>query len=95
MPAPVVHDGRTMSTAFDTAAIVRALEAAHMDRRQAEAVAAACHEAATAAQPVTPDLLDAALATLETRMTWRLLGFMAALLAVHGGMIVAAVAMIP
>jgi len=83
-----------MAVALDTAAIVRDLEAANMDRRQAEAVAAACHKAATAARPVTPEQLDAALAKLETRLTWRLLGFMAALLAVHGGLIIAAVAIL-
>lgn len=62
-----------------------------MDRRQAEAVAAACHRAATAAQHVTPDQLDAALAKLETRLTWRLIGFMVAV----NALLVAAVKLIP
>ena len=76
-----------MPAELDTAAIVRDLEAADMDRRQAEAVAAACHKAATAAQPVTPDQLDAALAKLEARMIrWML---------VIAGAVVAAVKLIP
>lgn len=58
-----------------------------MDRRQAEAVAAACHRAATAAQPVTPDQSDAALANLEARLIpWML---------VIAGAVVAAVKLIP
>jgi len=76
-----------MPAELDTAAIVRDLEASNMDRRQAEAVAAACHKAATAAQPVTPDQLEAALAKLEARMIrWML---------VVGGAVVAAVKLIP
>jgi len=76
-----------MPAELDTAAIVHGLEASNMDRRQAEAVAAACHKAATAAQPVTPDRLEAALAKLEARMIrWML---------VVGGAVVAAVKLIP
>ncbi len=76
-----------MPGGLDTAAVVRDLEAADMDRRQAEAVAAACHRAATAAQPITLDRLDAALAKLEARMIhWML---------VIAGAVVAAVKLIP
>ena len=58
-----------------------------MDRRQAEVEAAACHKAATPAQPVTPDQLDAALTTLESRMIrWML---------VIGGAVVAAAKLVP
>ncbi len=70
-----------------SAAMVRDPEAANMDRRPPEAVAAARHRAATAAQPLTPDRRDAALAKLEARMTrWML---------VIAGAAVAAVKLIP
>ena len=80
-----------MSAVLDTAAIVRDLEAANMDRTQAEAVAAARHKAATAAQPVTPEQLDGALAKLEARMTWRMVSALAA----QGALVIAAVKLIP
>ncbi len=63
-----------MGAAFDTAATVRELEAAGLKREQAEAIAAACHKAADAAEPVTRPELDAALAKLETRLTMRIIG---------------------
>lgn len=79
-----------MPAAFDTAAIVRDLEAADMDRRQAEAIAAACHKAATAAQPVTPAQMDAGLAALETRLTNRLYAVAGAII---GAVVASAVAL--
>ena len=84
-----------MAAAFDTAAIVRDLEAADMDRRQAEAVAAACHKAATAAQPVTPEQLEAALAKLEVRLVRWMVSAGIAALAVQAALVIAAVKLIP
>ena len=72
---------------FDTAATVRALEDAGLERKQAEAIATACREAAEVAEPVTQAGLDAALAQLETKLTWRLV-YVAAV-------VVAAVKLIP
>ena len=76
-----------MSTAFDTAATVRELEAAGMDRGQAEVVAAACRKVSEAGEPVTRPELDAALAQLKTRLVRWVLAI--------GAAIVAAVKLIP
>ena len=64
-------------TTFDALAVARDLEAAGIERRQAEATADACQRAAGAGAPVTRPEPEAAL---ETRMTWRLLGGMAAMI---------------
>lgn len=76
-----------MSTAFDSAATVRELEAAGLDRVQAEVVAAACRKASEAVEPVTCPELDAALVQLETRLVRWILAI--------GAAIVAAVKLIP
>lgn len=47
--------------------------------------------ASDAGEPVTRSQLEAALAALEARMTWRLIGAMVAL----AGVIIAAVKLIP
>ena len=62
-----------MATVFDTAATVRALKDAGLERPQAEAIATACRKAAEVAEPVTQAGLDAAVSQLETRLTWRLI----------------------
>ncbi|MXY40279.1 MAG: hypothetical protein F4027_01905 [Rhodospirillaceae bacterium] len=67
-------------TTFDALAVARDLEAAGIERRQAEAMADACQRAAGAGAPVTRPELEAALAALEARMTWRLFGGMAAMI---------------
>lgn len=76
-----------MSSAFDTATTVRELEAAGMDRSQAEIVAAACRKVSEAGEPVTRPELDAALAQLESRLERWVLAI--------GAAIVAAVNVIP
>ena len=76
-----------MATVFDTAATVRALEDAGLERQQAEAIATACREAAEGAEPVTQSGLDAALAQMETKLTVRLVGVAA--------LVVAAIKLVP
>ena len=79
-----------MSTAtFDTLTTARELEAAGVERRQAEAHAEALRRAVSADRDelATKADLDAKLAALEARLTWRLVGIAAA--------IVAAVKLIP
>ncbi|MDE0696520.1 MAG: hypothetical protein OXH76_11900 [Boseongicola sp.] len=83
-----------MSGAFDTAAAVRELEAAGMDRVQAEAVAAACRKASDAGEPVTRPGLDVATAQLESAMAQLETRLVRWVLAV-GAAIVAAVKLIP
>ena len=56
------------TTAFDTHAAVRALEAAGMESAQAEAVTATIGSAMGSADTVTRADLDAALAALEVRL---------------------------
>ena len=60
---------------FDTAATVRSLEAT------------ACREAAEVAEPVTQSVLEAALANLESKVTWRLV--------LMAGAVVTAIKLIP
>lgn len=89
---------------FDTLAAARRMEDAGMERDHAAAVAEAVRDAAERAAAAAiadrdalatkGDLRDG-LATLESRLTWRLLGFMAAMLGVHGGIVIAAVKLIP
>ena len=72
---------------FDTLAAARELEAAGMDRVQAEAVAETCREAASAdgdvatkadlAAAIAPLATKAELSALETRLTWRIVGIVA------------------
>ncbi len=83
-----------MSTVFDTATTVRELEAAGMDRSQAEVVAAACRKASEAGDPVTRPELDSAVAQLESalaQLETRLVRWVLAI----GAAIVAAVKLIP
>ena len=56
-------------TAFDTLGAARALEAAGIERRQAEAIAGAIRN--EQGDPVTKDHLDAWLAEHETRLVER------------------------
>ena len=76
-----------MATVFDTAATVRALEETGLERKQAEAIATACREAAEVAEPITQQGLEAALAQLEAKLTWRLVYV--------AGAVIAAVKLIP
>ena len=82
-----------MSTAtFDTLTAARELEAAGIERRQAEAIAEGMRRAAGADRDELATKADLAevradLAGLEARLTWRLVGIAAA--------IVAAVKLIP
>lgn len=70
---------------FDALGTAHALEGAGMERRQAEAVAAACRDAAgmhgadvatkaDIAAAVAPLATRAELAVLEARLTWRVVG---------------------
>ena len=75
-----------MNTAtFDTLSAARKLEAAGVERRQADAHAEALREAVSADRDELATEAD--LAALEARLTWRLVGIAAA--------IVAAVKLIP
>ena len=66
-----------MTTAtFDTLATARKLESAGLDAAQAEAVTEAIRAAVTEGVATKSDL-----AALELRLTWRILGGVAALLA--------------
>ena len=84
------------ATTFNPLATARELEAAGIERRQAEAIAEGMREAADAAAGADREALAtktdlaevrADLAALEARLTWRLVGIAAA--------IVAAVKLIP
>ena len=66
---------------FDTLAVARTLTAAGIDTKHADASATAVRQAAEHGDHVTPELLDAKLATLRADMgrdldalTWRLIG---------------------
>ena len=74
---------------FDTLSAARKLEAAGVERRQAEAAVSMVRDAVGADRDAlaTKADLDAKLAALEARLTWRLVGIAAA--------IVAAVKLIP
>ena len=69
------------TTAFDSLATARALEQAGMDSAHAEAVTEAIGGAVSSANVVTREYLDARLAELETRMTWRMFAIVGGLLA--------------
>ena len=84
------------AAAFDTLTTARELEAAGVERRQAEAIAEGMRRAVSADRDALAtkadlagirDELRAAIAALEARLTWRLVGIAAA--------IVAAVKLIP
>ena len=53
---------------FDTHAIARSLTDAELTSAQADAITAAVRQAAEQGDHVTPDALDARLATLELRL---------------------------
>ena len=85
-----------MPAAFDSVAAVRRLEDAGLSREAAEAITAGDLEASKAGHdaPATKaDLaaLRADLAALETRMTWRIVGFVIA----ANSVLVAAVKLMP
>ena len=80
-----------MAPQFDTLAVLKELEDAGIDRKQARAMAARLHVAADADKPVTRPELEAALAAREARIVWRLTGAMVAV----AGLAVAAVELIP
>lgn len=68
-----------MDTSFDTLEAARKLEAAGMERKQAEAVATVIshgdRQAATKADlDTTAAALRADIASLEARLTWRFIG---------------------
>ena len=77
------------AAAFDTYAAAKRLRDAGFDERQAEAAVSMVRDAVGAdrGQLATKADLDTAIATLEARLTWRLVGIAAA--------IVAAVKLIP
>ena len=56
---------------FDSLTIARQLTEAGIDRAQADVLADAIRQAAEHGDHVTPERLDAALAALEARLTWR------------------------
>ena len=71
-------------TTFDALSAAHDLEGAGMERRQAEAVAAACRAAAGADRDelatkadLAPLATKAELSALETRLTWRMVGVVA------------------
>lgn len=75
-----------MAGRFDTLVAADALEDAGIDRTHAKAIAAQLRVASDAGEPVTRHELEVAvgglkaeLAALETRLTWRLVGFMVAI----------------
>lgn len=91
--------------AFDTLAAAEALQDAGLDAEKAKAIIATARAAAGAGREelaTKTDIADlkvelaelraefkADIAALETRMTWRMMGVMAALLAAQGALIVA------
>ncbi len=87
-----------MAARFDTLAAAEALEDAGIDRMHAKAIATQLRVSSEAGEPVTRHELHVAvgglkadLAALETRLTWRLIGFMVAV----NALLVAAVKLIP
>ncbi len=82
------------AAAFDTLTAAEALQQAGIAPTQAKAIVAVLRDAVGAgrSEPATgADLADirSELAALETRMTWRMAGVMAALLTVQGALTVA------
>lgn len=78
-----------MSQPFDTAATVRELEAAGLDRAQAEAITSAVRDARL--DDLQHLATRADLAELEARLTWRLV----AVMATFSALVVAAIKLIP
>lgn len=70
---------------FDTHAVARSLTDAELSPAQADAITAAVRQAAEHGGQVTPDLLDARLATLELRLIQWIVGTGVAV----GGIVVA------
>lgn len=58
---------------FDSLTIARQLTEAGIDRAHADALTDAIHQAAGHSEHGTPDMLDARIATAETRLTWRMI----------------------
>ena len=72
---------------FDTHTIARTLTDAGIDPKHADAITDAVCQAAEHGEHVTPEHLDADLAALEARLTWRFAGAMLAqTIAMLGGM---------
>ena len=72
---------------FDTHTIARTLTDAGIDPKHADAITDAVRQAAEHSEHVTPEHLDAALAALEARLTWRFAGaILAQTIAMLGGM---------
>ncbi len=87
-----------MAAQFDTLLAAEALHDAGIDEKHAKAIATQLRIASDAGEPVTRHELEVAvgglkaeLAALETRLTWRLIGFMVAV----NALLVAAVKLIP
>ena len=80
---------RTDSRTIDTAATVRNLEAAGVERKQAEAIAAAVRTASEAGRDDLATKTDLAVleASLKAELTWRMV--------IMAGVIIAAVKLIP
>ena len=83
-----------MIAAFDTLAVAEALQDAGIEPEKAKAIVATARDAAGAGRDSLATKADIAalradMAALETRLTWRMVGVMAALLAAQGTLIVA------
>ena len=73
---------------FDTHTIARTLTDAGIDPKHAVAITDAVRQAAEHSEHVTPEHLDAALAALEVRLTWRFAGaILAQTITMLGGMV--------
>ena len=87
-----------MTAAFDTLAAAEALQDAGIEPKRAKAIVAVARNAAGAGRDELATKADlgelraefkADLAALEARLTWRMVGIVAALLAAQGALIVA------
>ena len=80
-----------MVAAFDTLAAAEALQDAGIEPKRAKAIVAVASNAAGMGRDrlATKAELRAELAALESRLTWRMVGIVAALLAAQGALIVA------
>ncbi len=69
-----------MTVSFDTLAAAEALQDAGIEPEKAKAIVATARDAAGAGRDslVTKAVLKADLAALETRLTWRMIGIVAA-----------------
>ena len=75
-----------MIVAFDTLAAAEALQGAGIEPEKAKAIVATARDAAGAGRDSLATKAD--LAALETRLTWRMIGIVAVLLAAQGALIV-------